>query len=71
MRNRFFFNAVLIVLALTGFSRSALAQTYGTKGYSPGAWKPNELPKEVSKSQAIQPARFIRSLVHAYDRRIF
>jgi hypothetical protein len=33
-------NAVLIGAAIIGFSSGVFAQTYGTKGYSPGAWKP-------------------------------
>src|SRR6202049_5169870 len=36
--------ASLLALCSLGF-----AQTYGTKGYAPGAWKPEELPPELSK----------------------
>ncbi len=32
-----------------GSMQPRLAQTYGTKGYAPGAWKPEELPPELSK----------------------
>ena len=35
--------SVQILVALLGFSCAAFAQTYGTPGYSPGAWKPDEL----------------------------
>ena len=38
-----------VMMALLTFSCVAFAQTYGTAGYSPGAWKPDELPKELSK----------------------
>jgi hypothetical protein len=37
------------------FSHAALAQTYGTKGYAPGAWKPAELPKELAKPKPFDP----------------
>ena len=48
MRNRLL-NSVVILAALLAFSCVTFAQTYGTGGYSPGAWKPDELPKELSK----------------------
>src|SRR6202140_1876637 len=40
------FGVLASVLALCSL---AFAQTYGTKGYAPGAWKPEELPKDLSK----------------------
>ena len=40
-----FRNAVLIGAAILELCPVAFAQTYGTRGYSPGAWKPEELPK--------------------------
>ena len=42
-------NSVEVLAALLAFSCVTFAQTYGTPGYSPGAWKPDELPKELSK----------------------
>jgi hypothetical protein len=42
-------NSVGVLVALLSFSCITFAQTYGTAGYSPGAWKPDELPKELSK----------------------
>jgi len=54
MRNRFP-NPVVILMMLLAFSCAAFAQTYGTKGYSPGAWKPEELPKELSKPKSFSP----------------
>jgi hypothetical protein len=47
MRNRFI-SSVVILLALLACSCVTFAQTYGTKGYSPGAWKPDELPQGLS-----------------------
>ena len=48
MRNRLL-KSVAILAALLASSCIAFAQSYGTDGYAPGAWKPDELPKEVSK----------------------
>jgi hypothetical protein len=48
MRNRLL-KSVVVLAALLASSSIAVAQTYGTEGYSPGAWKPDELPKELSK----------------------
>ena len=42
-------NSVEVLVALLAFSSVTFAQTYGTEGYSPGSWKPDELPKELSK----------------------
>lgn len=38
-----------MVAMVVAFSAVAFGQTYGTKGYSPGAWKPEELPKDLAK----------------------
>ncbi len=46
------FAACFSILALSGM---ALAQTYGTKGYAPGAWKPDELPPDLSKPKPFNP----------------
>jgi hypothetical protein len=40
----------LALLTLLLFSRVTFAQTYGTPGYSPGAWKPQELAKRPANS---------------------
>src|SRR5215469_875727 len=48
MRNRITI-CLGLVTVLTAFLPVTFAQTYGTKGYAPGAWKPDELPKELSK----------------------
>ena len=54
MRNRLL-NSAQALAALLAFSGVAFAQTYGTGGYSPGAWKPDELPKELSKPKPFNP----------------
>jgi hypothetical protein len=54
MLNRFL-NSILVMVALLAFSCVAFAQTYGTKGYSPGAWKPDELPKTLAKPKTFEP----------------
>ena len=48
-------NSVKILVAVLSFSCIAFGQTYGTPGYSPGAWKPEELPKELSKPKPFNP----------------
>src|ERR1700680_5086632 len=48
MLNRFS-TSIVAMVALLAFSSVAFAQTYGTKGYAPGAWKPDELPKDLAK----------------------
>ena len=50
MRNHFMSST-----ALLAFSSVAFAQTYGTKGYAPGAWKPDELPKDLAKPRPFDP----------------
>ena len=47
MRNRFVFS-IVAPTALLACSCVTFAQTYGTKGYAPGTWKPEELPKGLS-----------------------
>src|SRR6266852_1062574 len=42
-------NSGQVMMALLAFSCVAFAQKYGTGGYSPGAWKPAELPNELAK----------------------
>ena len=54
MRNHLM-NAALISLALLVSSCLMFAQTYGTKGYAPGAWKPGELPPGVSQPKPFNP----------------
>ncbi len=41
-------SSIVVLLALLACSCVAFAQTYGTKGYAPGTWKPEELPKGLS-----------------------
>jgi len=48
-------NAALVLLAALALATPALAQTYGTKGYAPGAWKPEELPKDLSSAKSFDP----------------
>jgi len=48
-------NSLSIVVSLVAFSGATFAQTYGTKGYAPGAWKPEELPKELSQPKPFNP----------------
>jgi hypothetical protein len=54
MRNRWM-SSVGILLALLACSTVTFAQTYGTDGYSPGAWKPEELPKDLTKPKPFDP----------------
>jgi hypothetical protein len=53
--SKYFRNSFVVFVAILAFSGMALAQTYGTKGYAPGAWKPDELPANVSKPQPFNP----------------
>ena len=48
MLNRFL-SSIGAMVVLLAFSSVTFAQTYGTKGYAPGAWKPDELPKDLAK----------------------
>ena len=50
-----FVNATVTFLALLVSSSVTLAQTYGTKAYAPGAWKPDELPPAVSQPKPFNP----------------
>ena len=43
--------AVAAFIGLLAYSGMAFGQTYGTKGYSPGAWPPDELPKDLAKAK--------------------
>jgi hypothetical protein len=54
MSNRILNSAVVLVgaLAIAGL---AFAQTYGTKGYAPGAWPPDQLPKALSNPKPLDP----------------
>src|SRR5256712_5722823 len=54
MRKQFMksLGALATIMALSG---PAFTQTYGTKGYAPGAWKPEELPKELSNPKPFNP----------------
>jgi len=47
MRNYFITSAAFLAANLA-FASITFAQTYGTKGYAPGAWKPDELPKNLA-----------------------
>jgi len=48
-------NSLSIVVSLVAFSGATFAQTYGTTGYAPGAWKPEELPKKLSAPKPFNP----------------
>src|SRR5437899_67511 len=52
---RQFMNPLGVLMFLLAVSGVALAQTYGTKGYAPGAWKPEKLPKELSAPRPFDP----------------
>lgn len=54
MRNRLI-SSVVALAAILACSRIAFAQTYGTKGYAPGAWKPDELPISLSDPKSFDP----------------
>src|SRR6202047_1328068 len=58
MRNRFM-DLLATFAMVPAFSAITFAQTYGTKGYSPGAWKPEELPKDLSKPKPYDPHDFV------------
>jgi hypothetical protein len=57
MRNRLT-DFLVMVAMVVAFSAVAYGQTYGTKGYSPGAWKPEELPKDLAKPKAFNAHDF-------------
>ena len=48
MRNCFRASLAILAVALVSCC-TTFAQTYGTKGYAPGTWKPEELPKDRCK----------------------
>jgi hypothetical protein len=48
MRNRFM-SLFAILATVLAISTVTFAQTYGTRGYAPGTWKPDELSKDLSK----------------------
>jgi len=48
-------NSAVVLFAALAFSGAAFAQTYGTKGYAPGAWKPDELPKNLATPKPFDP----------------
>ena len=54
MRTRFI-TATSTLLLLLVSSCVSFAQTYGTKAYAPGAWKPGELPPDISKPKPFNP----------------
>src|SRR6202011_2712610 len=54
MLNRFL-SSIGATVTLLAFSSLTFAQTYGTKGYAPGAWKPDELPKDLAKPKPFDP----------------
>ena len=54
MRNHFM-SSMMLLLAGVAFACVTFAQTYGTKGYAPGAWKPDELPKDLAKPKPFDP----------------
>jgi len=44
-------SAVAAFIGLLAYSGMVFGQTYGTKGYAPGAWPPDELPKDLAKAK--------------------
>ena len=57
MRNRWN-DSLAVIAAILAFSAVSFAQTYGTPGYAPGTWKPQELPKDLSKPKPYNPRDF-------------
>jgi hypothetical protein len=55
MRSRLTTLTVTPVMAVVAFSLVTFAQTYGTKGFAPGAWKPDELPADLGKPMPFDP----------------
>src|ERR1700746_2149107 len=45
----YFANSFGLLTSVLALCSLGFAQTYGTKGYAPGAWKPEELSPELSK----------------------
>ena len=54
MRNRVM-SSIVVLVALLAFSSVTFGQTYGTKGYSPGAWPPADMPKSLSNPKPFDP----------------
>lgn len=54
MNSRILKSAVILLAGLV-LAGLGFAQTYGTKGYAPGAWKPDELPKNLSTPKPFDP----------------
>src|SRR5437899_3297587 len=50
-----FTSGTVVLMAVLASSCLTFAQTYGTKGYAPGAWKPEELPKDLAKPKPFDP----------------
>ncbi len=57
MRNRLS-DSFVVIAAMLAFSAVTFAQTYGTPGYAPGTWKPQELPKDLSKPKPFNARDF-------------
>ena len=51
-------DSLAIIAAMLAFSAVTFAQTYGTPGYAPGTWKPQEVPKDLSKPKPFNPRDF-------------
>jgi hypothetical protein len=49
MKSRFVMCPLLVASLILALASIAFAQAYGTKGYAPGAWKPDELPPALSR----------------------
>ena len=50
-----FVHSLGVLVSVLAISCLAFAQTYGTKGYAPGTWKPEELPTALSKPKPFDP----------------
>lgn len=50
-----FMSWLAVFVGTVALSSIGFAQTFGTKGYAPGAWKPEDLPKELSKPKPFNP----------------
>jgi hypothetical protein len=53
MRGRSLFT--IAILSALAVPHVVFAQTYGTDGYAPGTWKPDELPKGLSSPRPFNP----------------